>query len=62
MHVVEKVRFVYGDDIATSAGVSAGIDLALAIVEKRFGHDVADQVSRTMEYTERGDRDRHESP
>ncbi len=63
VHVAEKVRFVYGDDIATSAGVSAGIDLALAIVEKRFGHDVAEQVSRTMEYrTERGESDRHPSP
>lgn len=50
VRVVENVRFVYDDDIATSAGVSAGIDLSLAIVEKRFGQDVANEVGHTIEY------------
>ncbi len=50
VQVVDEVRFVYGPDVATSAGVSTGIDLALEIVRNRFGHDVAHHVVRTMEY------------
>jgi transcriptional regulator GlxA family with amidase domain len=51
VRVVDGVRFVYADDIATSAGVSAGIDLALEIVRRQFGDDVAQQVAHMMEYT-----------
>ncbi len=50
VRVLDDVRFVHEDDVATSAGVSAGIDLALEIVRKRFGPGVAQQVARTMEY------------
>lgn len=38
--------FVRDGDIWTSAGVTAGMDLALALVEMDFGHDVALQVAR----------------
>lgn len=50
VEVLEDRRFVYEPDVATSAGVSAGIDLALEIVRRRFGADVAEQVARTIEY------------
>src|SRR5262249_26023857 len=40
--------FVRQDNIWTSAGVSAGIDLALALVEVDCGHDVAMEVAREL--------------
>jgi transcriptional regulator GlxA family with amidase domain len=43
------VRFIMHDDrIATSEGVSAGIDLALALVERFCGADVAAAVAANM--------------
>ncbi|MGI1663580.1 GlxA family transcriptional regulator [Palleronia sp. KMU-117] len=38
--------FVRDGDIWTSAGVTAGMDLALALVEMDFGHEIALQVAR----------------
>jgi transcriptional regulator GlxA family with amidase domain len=46
----ENVRFVDEGRIVTSAGVSAGIDMALHIVERLHGHDVAADAARGMEY------------
>jgi transcriptional regulator GlxA family with amidase domain len=40
--------FTHDGNIWTSAGVSAGIDLALAMVEEDFGHAVALDVARRM--------------
>jgi transcriptional regulator GlxA family with amidase domain len=40
--------FVRADNIWTSAGVTAGIDLALAIVEEDFGRDLALEVARDL--------------
>lgn len=40
--------FVRQQSVWTSAGVSAGIDLALALVEADCGHDVAMQVAREL--------------
>ena len=40
--------FVRDDPIWTSAGVSAGIDLALALVEDDCGHEIAMQVAREL--------------
>ena len=41
---------VVDDGIVTSAGVSAGIDMALAIVEAMHGRAVADDTARYMDY------------
>jgi transcriptional regulator GlxA family with amidase domain len=46
--VMPDSLFVRDGDIITSAGVSSGIDLALAIVEDDFGPDVASKVARQM--------------
>jgi transcriptional regulator GlxA family with amidase domain len=46
----ENVRFVDEGRIITSAGVSAGIDMALYIVERIHGHDIAAETARLMEY------------
>lgn len=40
--------FVQDGDIYTSAGVSAGIDLALALVESDYGADVVRDVARSL--------------
>jgi transcriptional regulator GlxA family with amidase domain len=42
-------RFV-DDGVITSAGVSAGIDMSLAVVEKLHGLTVANDTARYMEY------------
>ena len=39
-----------GDDLYTAAGLTSGIDLALHLVEKRFGRDVAQTTADYMEY------------
>jgi transcriptional regulator GlxA family with amidase domain len=46
----EDVRFTLVEPIFTSAGVSAGIDLALRIVNHFFGIEIAQGTARHMEY------------
>ncbi len=41
---------VVDDGIVTSAGVSAGIDMALGVVESMYGRPVADETARYMDY------------
>jgi transcriptional regulator GlxA family with amidase domain len=48
--VRDAVRFVIGERIATSAGVSAGIDLALAIVTRTWGEGVSEKVAANLEW------------
>ncbi|RIW14536.1 DJ-1/PfpI family protein [Algoriphagus lacus] len=46
------LRFVQSDEkIWTAAGISAGIDLALHLLEKTFGADLAHSTATYMEYT-----------
>lgn len=40
--------FVHDRGVWTSAGVTAGIDMALALVEDDHGHDIAAQVARNL--------------
>ena len=54
MTVEREQRVVEEDGIVTSAGVSAGIDMALAVVERFCGREVADETARYMEYLGRG--------
>jgi transcriptional regulator GlxA family with amidase domain len=48
--VREGVRFVMHDRIATSAGVTAGIDLALAFVARFFGQSLAGRIAQNLEW------------
>jgi transcriptional regulator GlxA family with amidase domain len=48
--VVERHLRVVDDGILTSAGVAAGIDMALAVVESLHGKAVADETARYMEF------------
>ena len=43
-------RVVDDGDLVTSGGVTSGIDLALWLVEREFGADLADQIAARMEY------------
>lgn len=43
-------RYVTDGDIVTSAGISAGIDMSLAVVSRLRGEKVAEEVARRMEY------------
>lgn len=49
IRVERSVRAVH-DGVVTSAGVSAGIDMALEVVERLFGAEVADDTAHYMEY------------
>ena len=52
--VLADVRIVDEGEIITSAGVSAGIDMALHVVRRLHGPEVARRTARDMEY-DRGD-------
>ena len=47
---VERERRVVEDGIVSSAGVAAGIDMALAVVESICGRAVADETAKYIEY------------
>ncbi|HTL43422.1 MAG TPA: DJ-1/PfpI family protein [Vicinamibacterales bacterium] len=49
--VVERHVRVVDDGIVTSAGVAAGIDMALAVVESLHGKAVADETAKYMEFS-----------
>jgi transcriptional regulator GlxA family with amidase domain len=48
VHVDPEPIFVSDGDLVTSAGVTAGIDLALALVEEDLGRDIALRVAREL--------------
>jgi transcriptional regulator GlxA family with amidase domain len=52
--LLRGVRFVENERISTSAGLSAGIDLALRVVERYFGREVAADTATNLEYEGRG--------
>jgi putative intracellular protease/amidase/YHS domain-containing protein len=54
VHVKRGARFVEAGNIATAGGLSSGIDLALRVVERYFGRDVAAQTADHMEYQGQG--------
>ena len=43
-------RFVENGNLATAGGLSSGIDLALRVVERYYGRDVARKTAYNMEY------------
>jgi transcriptional regulator GlxA family with amidase domain len=48
--VEEKLHVVEDGHVLTSAGISAGIDMALRVVARYHGESVARNTARTMEY------------
>jgi putative intracellular protease/amidase/YHS domain-containing protein len=47
-------RFVENGNLATAGGLSSGIDLALRVVERYYGRDVAKKTAYDMEYQGEG--------
>src|SRR5437763_942059 len=47
-------RFVEDGNLATAGGLSSGIDLALRVVERYYGRDVAQKTAYNMEYQGQG--------
>lgn len=47
---VKEARWVEDGKFATSSGVSAGIDMALAVIAKHFGEPAAEQLALLTEY------------
>lgn len=50
VRVQRGLRFVESGRIATAGGLTSGIDLALHVVERYFGRDVAQATASYMEY------------
>src|SRR5213595_2229619 len=47
-------RFVEDGNLATAGGLSSGIDLALRVVERYYGRDVAQKTAYNLEYQGQG--------
>lgn len=52
---VVEARVVDDGEIVTAGGVTSGLDLALWLVERFAGREVAEQVQLEMEYERRGE-------
>lgn len=50
LQVVDGVRWVDNGHIVTSAGISAGIDMCLHLVERLAGGGIAGRTARQMDY------------
>ena len=53
VHFISGIRFVDNGKIATAGGLTSGIDLALHVVERYYGREVAEVTAGYLEY--RGD-------
>jgi putative intracellular protease/amidase len=47
---VEQARWVEDGPFATSSGVSAGTDMALAVIAKLYGREIAQEIAESTEY------------
>ncbi len=54
IHMKRGARFVEDGNLATAGGLSSGIDLALRVVERYYGREVATQTAFDMEYQGQG--------
>ncbi len=54
IHLKRGARFVENGNLATAGGLSSGIDLALRVVERYYGREVAQKTAYNMEYQGQG--------
>jgi transcriptional regulator GlxA family with amidase domain len=54
IRVKTGLRFVEGEKISTAGGLTSGIDLALRVVERYYGREVAQTTAIYMEYQSKG--------
>lgn len=50
IHVIQHVRWVDEGHIITSAGISAGIDMSLHLVDRLVDYDLAEKTARQLEF------------
>lgn len=50
VQVVEKERFIFDGNVATSAGISAGIDLSLELLRRKYDEQLVREIVDIMEY------------
>jgi transcriptional regulator GlxA family with amidase domain len=55
---ITAARWVEDGPFATSSGVSAGTDMALAVIARLYGEGRAEQIAIQTEYTWHRDADR----
>jgi len=49
--LIESARWVDDGNVVTSSGVSAGIDMSLAIIARLFDVETAEAIANAAEYT-----------
>jgi len=54
IHLKRGARFVEDGNVASAGGLSSGIDLALRVVERYFGREVAQATAYDLEYQGQG--------
>ena len=54
IHLKRGARFVEDGNLASSGGLTSGIDLSFRVVERYFGRDVAEETAYGIEYQGRG--------
>jgi transcriptional regulator GlxA family with amidase domain len=54
---VKKARWVDNGTIVTASGVSAGMDMSLAVITRLYGQEVAEWLARLTEYEPHSDPD-----
>ncbi len=57
IRVQRGARFVDADGVSTAGGLTSGIDLALHVVERYYGRDVAEKTTEVLEYQGQGWKD-----
>lgn len=64
VNLVEDALYIEKGSIATSAGITAGIDLTLKLIEDSSGSDIASAVARYMvvNYRRAGDQSQYSQP
>ena len=50
LEVVENVSWVEDENIITSGGISAGIDMSLHLVAKLYNYELAEKTAKQMEF------------
>jgi transcriptional regulator GlxA family with amidase domain len=55
---IEKARWVDDGNVVTSSGVSAGMDMTLAVITRLYGKEVAELLAKIAEYEPNTDANR----
>ena len=58
IHLKRGARFVEDGNLASSGGLTSGMDLAFRVVERYFGRDLAEETAYNIEYQDAAGRTR----